>query len=226
MAEHTRALAAASRPGQRLRERKKLATRRLLSETATDMFLAKGFESVRVIEIAEACGVSEKTVYNYFPTKESLLLDRVDGTSGALLAALADSTLSPVQAALTVLAGELDTMIAQLAAEPDFRQAVDRYNRFNALLESTAALRAYQYEVTERLTAEAARVLAERTGRHPEDPEPRIIAAALLALWPVQFRSLARLLDNATAADRLAEAVTADVRRAAAVLEQGLRVAE
>src|ERR1022692_2399570 len=29
-----------------------------------------------VSEVAAACGVSEKTVFNYFPTKESLLLDR------------------------------------------------------------------------------------------------------------------------------------------------------
>jgi len=33
------------------------------------------FDSVRVTEITEVCGVSEKTVFNYFPTKESLVLD-------------------------------------------------------------------------------------------------------------------------------------------------------
>jgi AcrR family transcriptional regulator len=221
-----RTQAGALPPGERLRERKKRATRQLLSDTATEMFLAEGFERVRVSEIAAACGVSEKTVFNYFPTKEALLLDRLAGTSDALLAALADATLTPVRAALTVLAGELDGMITQLAAAPDFRKAADRYQHFNALLRSTPSLRAYQYGVTERLTAEAARVLAERTDRDPEDPEPQIIAAALLALWPVQFRSLARRLDTATSADHLAEAVTADVRRAAAVLEQGLRATE
>ncbi|MGH3380870.1 MAG: TetR/AcrR family transcriptional regulator, partial [Actinoallomurus sp.] len=62
--------------GEGLRERKKRLMRRQLSDTATQLFMERGFEAVRVAEIAEACGVSEKTVFNYFPTKESLILDR------------------------------------------------------------------------------------------------------------------------------------------------------
>ena len=61
---------------QGLRERKKALMRQLISDTATLMFLERGFDEVRVSEVAEACDVSEKTIYNYFPTKESLLLDR------------------------------------------------------------------------------------------------------------------------------------------------------
>src|SRR5277367_6171144 len=61
-----------------LRERKKRLMRQQLSDTATGMFLARGFDAVRVAEIAAACGVSEKTVFNYFPNKESLLLDRLE----------------------------------------------------------------------------------------------------------------------------------------------------
>ena len=63
-----------------LRERKKRLMRQQLSDTATRMFLDRGFAAVRVTEIAEACGVSEKTVFNYFPTKESLILDRLEST--------------------------------------------------------------------------------------------------------------------------------------------------
>ena len=59
-----------------LRERKKRLMRQLISDTATAMFLERGFDEVRVAEVAAACDVSEKTVYNYFPTKESLILDR------------------------------------------------------------------------------------------------------------------------------------------------------
>lgn len=214
---------AAAPPGEGLRERKKRQTRQLLSDTATEMFLAKGFDSVRVSEIAEVCGVSEKTVFNYFPTKESLVMDRLDGVSSALLAALADPAIPPVQAALDVLTGELSAMTKQLAAQPDFRQAADQFKRFGELLRSTPSLRAHQNAAAEQLTAEAARVLAERAGMHPEDPEPRITAAAVLALWPIQFRSLERRLDTATSAGQLTEAVSSDVQRAADVLEDGLR---
>ena len=52
-----------------LRERKKRLMRQQLSDTATRMFLERGFDAVKVTEIAEACGVSEKTVFNYFPTR-------------------------------------------------------------------------------------------------------------------------------------------------------------
>jgi AcrR family transcriptional regulator len=41
-----------------LRERKKRLMRQQLSDTATRMFLERGFDGVRVTEIAEACGVS------------------------------------------------------------------------------------------------------------------------------------------------------------------------
>ena len=212
----------AVRTGESLRERKKRATRRLLSDTATEMFLARGFDDVRVSEIAEACGVSEKTVFNYFPTKEALLMDGLSGTSEALLAALADPALPPVRAARRVLADELTAMATRLAAQPDFRQGAERFQRFGALLRSTPSLRAYQYTVTEKLSAEAVRVLAERDGLSPADPEPQITAAAILALWPIQFGSLRRHLDAATSVEELTRAVSEDVGRAAAVLGRGL----
>ena len=93
-----------------LRERKKRLMRQQLSDTATRMFLERGFDAVRVSEIAEACGVSEKTVFNYFPTKEALILDRLDATVAALRTGLADPGVSPVEAALRILDAELGAM--------------------------------------------------------------------------------------------------------------------
>lgn len=54
-----------SQRAEGLRERKKAETRQRLSDTATRMFLDRGFDGVKVTEIAAACQVSEKTVYNY-----------------------------------------------------------------------------------------------------------------------------------------------------------------
>ena len=64
--------------------------RQQLSDTATQMFMERGFDAVRVAEVAEACGVSEKTVFNYFPTKESLILDRLESTMASLTTGLAE----------------------------------------------------------------------------------------------------------------------------------------
>jgi AcrR family transcriptional regulator len=57
-----------------LRERKKEATRQLLMATALDLFEERGFDNVSVAEVAAAAEVSKATVFNYFPTKEDLVL--------------------------------------------------------------------------------------------------------------------------------------------------------
>src|SRR5580700_2716449 len=106
-------------PAEGLRERKKRLMRQQLSDTATELFVERGFDAVRVSEIAEACGVSEKTVFNYFPTKESLLLDLPQTTAASLRTALADPGLSPVEAALRVLAEELGNVVSWFAAQHD-----------------------------------------------------------------------------------------------------------
>lgn len=59
-----------------LRERKKQRTRAHIAETAARLFAERGYEAVAVVDVARAAEVSEQTVYNYFPTKQHLVLDR------------------------------------------------------------------------------------------------------------------------------------------------------
>ncbi|MVO90022.1 TetR family transcriptional regulator [Streptomyces sp. p1417] len=59
-----------------LRERKKRQTKQRISDIATGLFLEHGFVTVTIAEIADAADVSVNTVYNYFPAKEDLFLDR------------------------------------------------------------------------------------------------------------------------------------------------------
>ena len=51
-------------------ESKKLKTREQIAGEAMRLFVTRGFDHVTVAEVADAAGVSEKTVFNYFPTKE------------------------------------------------------------------------------------------------------------------------------------------------------------
>ncbi|RKS75533.1 AcrR family transcriptional regulator [Motilibacter peucedani] len=216
------ALAAGPEPaGEGLRERKKRQTRRLLSATATRLFLENGFHAVRVADVAAACGVSEKTVFNYFPTKESLLLDLWAGTAGSL-ERLREPGASPVKVVLDVLGAELDELTAWLGAQPDPDAAAQGFRRFGRMLRETPSLRAYQRDTFDRLTGVAAAALAERSRAEPGDLRPLAAAHALLGLWSVQFASLARHVGTQRAPAPLAAAVTADVRRAAALLVDGL----
>jgi len=68
----------------------------------------------------------------------------------------------------------------------------------------------------------AAEGMAARTGVDPGDPEPQIAASAILGLWRGQFGSMARhAIDDRTAIE-WRDAVIADVRRAAHLIETGL----
>src|SRR3984957_12055711 len=117
-----------------LRERKKRLMRQQLTDTATLMFMERGFDAVRVAEVAAACGVSEKTVFNYFPTKESLILDRLEATMASLRTGLADRGVPPVRAVLRILDDELGAMTSWLATQGDPAQVSAAIRRFGALI--------------------------------------------------------------------------------------------
>jgi AcrR family transcriptional regulator len=197
--------------------------RRQLSDTATRMFMERGFDAVRVAEVAEACGVSEKTVFNYFPTKESLVLDRLEPAVASLRAGLADARVRPVDAALAILERELSALTAHLVRQDDPGQGREGIRRFGDLIRATPSLRAYQSEMMDQFVAVAAEVLAARAGMSADDPEPQIAARSLLGLWHVQASSMRRHLNGSVAPERLHDLVTCDVRRAARLIEAGLR---
>jgi TetR/AcrR family fatty acid metabolism transcriptional regulator len=46
----------------------------LIMETAREVFREKGSEQFLTAEVAERCGISEGTIYKYFPTKRDLLI--------------------------------------------------------------------------------------------------------------------------------------------------------
>src|ERR1700743_580478 len=103
-------------PPVSLRERKKLATRRLLRRAALDLVAQRGLTNVTVEDIAEAAEVSPRTVFNYFPAQEA----GVFGGAPDRAAALRDGIVSeaPGKSALDalrlVLARDSETMADEL----------------------------------------------------------------------------------------------------------------
>jgi AcrR family transcriptional regulator len=56
------------------RERKKIALRAQILSTAIDLFSRRGLEAVTIDEIAAAADVGKGTIYNYFATKEDIVV--------------------------------------------------------------------------------------------------------------------------------------------------------
>src|SRR5919198_2776750 len=79
---------AATTESEGLRERKKRRTRAAIADAAMELFTERGFDAVTVADIARAADVSEKTVFNYFPTKEDLVLHRGQERRAALIEAI------------------------------------------------------------------------------------------------------------------------------------------
>jgi AcrR family transcriptional regulator len=65
-------------------------TRARILEVATRLFLERGYETVTVAEIAREAGVSSVTVFNHFPRKEDLFLDRAVDADDLLRSAVRD----------------------------------------------------------------------------------------------------------------------------------------
>ncbi len=71
-----------------LREFKKDRTRRCIAEMGKRLFLEHGYAKVTVADVAQAAEISVTTVFNYFPTKESILFDREPEISESLIKAV------------------------------------------------------------------------------------------------------------------------------------------
>lgn len=204
-------------PGEGLRERKKRLTRQQISDVATTLFVVRGFDNVKVSEVAEIVGVSEKTIYNYFPTKESLVFDRADEGIERLAAALREreSGESPAKAILGALKEDLD-----------FEGPTDEMQmfipRFAEMVASTPSLRAAWFDLQGRLVTVATEELAARADVDPHDPEPMIAAQAVVGLHEVSHRSRVHHIENGLCGVELRDAVFADLERAARLLDTGL----
>src|SRR3954452_19005307 len=100
-----------------LRARKKRAAREAIAATARRLFAERGFDAVTVAEIAAGADVSEKTVFNHFPTKEDLAFAGREEGLGQLVAAIAERP--PGSSVLDVFRTMTHTVLEQFVAGGD-----------------------------------------------------------------------------------------------------------
>ncbi len=208
----------AGNPGEGLRERKRRLTRQLISDAATALFATRGFDNVKVSEVADRVGVSEKTIYNYFPTKESLVLDTADEAVERMARALRER--GPEESLTSAVVRAIKEDMARFDQAPE--ELTDFVPLFLGMIDSTPALRAAWLELHDRLANVARDELAAQAGIDPRDPEPMAAGRALAGLAEVSMRSRTRRIREGLRGEALRRAVDDDLERAARLLETGL----
>lgn len=173
-----------------LRERKKRQTAQLISDVASALFIQRGFDNVTVAEIAEATGVSTKTVFNYFPRKEDLFLDRFPEAVDLMTKAVLERPEGeePEAALRRLFLGLLERRHPLAGVGPG-------YERFWRVVAESPALRARARELAEETEDVLAGLFAEAWGAAAADPLPRMAAALVAAAYrTVYLTGLRRLL--------------------------------
>jgi AcrR family transcriptional regulator len=201
-----------------LRERKKQQTREAIAETARGLFVERGFEAVRVAEVARAADVSEKTVFNYFPTKEDLVFWRLEAFEAEILGAVRER--APGESALAAFRRFVLTPRGLI--DEDDPAARELLHGITRMITSSPALVAREQQVFLAFTDSLARLLAEETGAAPGDIEPWVAANAMMGVHRALVRlSRERVLAGATTNELQGE-LTAAGERALQALEAGL----
>jgi AcrR family transcriptional regulator len=172
----------AAGPPPSLRERKKLATRRLLRRVALMLVAERGLANVTVEDIAEAADVSPRTFFNYFPSKEAVLFGGDQDRAAELRDRVATwapgrPALEALRAVLTADAESMAQELSELGGDPAEwlrRMKVARTDPH------VRAAHAAQMSLLERAIAEG---LAARLGTDQDtDPYPGVLAAAAVAV--------------------------------------------
>ena len=205
-------------PSLGLRERKKLATRRHIAETARRLFAERGFEHVTIAEIARAAEVSDQTVFNYFPTKEELVYWRLGSFEEELLSAIRDR--EPGESILAAFGRFLLAQRGLLGqSDPEAREHLVALSR---MIEASPALRAREQQIFAAYTDSLAVLIREERRAAPEDIEPWAAANAMMGVHRALVGYARRRVVEGARQPKLARDVREQAERALALLERGL----
>src|SRR5215831_15459587 len=152
-----------------LRERKKLRTRRALSDSALRPFTEKGFAATKLEDLAEEAEVSKSTFFRLFPAKEAAAIEAEAELWSAYLTALADRELSGA------ILGELHQTLAAAAAglDPGWDE---RFVATRRLIATEPALLAYVEHYRTGVERQVIECLAGKLGLDPEDLRLQVLA--------------------------------------------------
>ena len=140
-----------------------------LLEAALNLFSANGYDETTTDQIAESAGVSPRTFFRYFPTKESVLFfgeyDFIDAVSGVYLA-------QPEQAS------DFEAMANSFALlAPGLKRIRKRIAQYHDAVASSLVLLGRERRNHEANAETVAKVIADRRHLPAPDDECRLLAS-------------------------------------------------
>lgn len=158
-----------------LRERKKARTRETIVSVALRLFAEDGYNQTTIARIAEAADVSPRTVATYFPAKEDIVFYLSDQTKERLVLAIEERPEG------------VDTMSALRQWLLEERELFEEHHELmgcqQRVIDREEALRAHEHALMRDFELVLASGLAVDLGQQPTDLEPRLAAAAAMAVF-------------------------------------------
>ena len=170
-----------------LRVRKKIQTRRRIADAAASLFAAKGYDAVTIAEIARLAEVSEQTVYNFFPSKDLLVLDE-DAAFEALLVGMIRERPAGTKIADAVRAGA-HAFLKQLQARP---KGPKSRGGLPCLMNSSPQVRRVWLAALDRYASSIARVVVEESGGKVSPLASRLLGFSIVTIFSVILEEIGR----------------------------------
>jgi AcrR family transcriptional regulator len=180
-----------------VRARARQALRAEITAQALGLFSERGFSAVTADEIAEAMGVSRRTLFRLFATKEDIVLAAFDNLGEEVLAAFRERPAE--EPPWTALRHALGAAVARLEQRPA------TFFELHEVIAQTPALRGRLLAQRDGWRAAFAQELSARTAATRDELACELMATAAIGAFDVATemwartrggRRLSRLLDN------------------------------
>lgn len=164
-----------------LRERRRDDTLDEIARLAIELFDRRGFDDVTVEVIADAVGISARTFFRYFPSKDDILVHEFDRVHRRLVRAFLQRPVE--EGAVTALR---NAFVESSSVTDDGRHMALTYGRVQL---QTAALNARLIGSQTLVSRQITDLLAERMGVDPaHDVRPETISMAMSSAAGAMFR--------------------------------------
>jgi AcrR family transcriptional regulator len=179
------------RPRNGIQERKREAVRAHLAEVALELLADRDFDSVTVDEISVAAGVSRRTFFRYFASKEDVILGFLDQLGDRLCERIV--SMPPEVPPLAAVHSALLPHVLAYAAD------TSRTMRLVRQLQQSPSLRARELESRHRLKEKVSEAIGRRLALDDRaDLTPRLLAGVAMVPFDV---AIARWLEGRAGGD-------------------------